>query len=93
MNTGQKIDRLGYLQAEVARIKVEVDQLKADLTIEIEAGEREEGSIFGASHAQFDRKTVGWKTIAERLEASRQIITANTSTKTIDTIKVTARQV
>jgi len=92
MNTGQKIDRLGTIQAAMAGLKTEADQLKAELITEIDAGGREEGSIFGASHAQFDRKSTGWKTIAERLEASRQMIVANTTTKTIDTIKVTARQ-
>ena len=91
MTTEQIIDKLGAGLAAEANIAKENKAMKAALVKRIEAGSRIDAELFAASHAQFERGTTAWKTIAERLEASRQMITANTKVKTIDTIKVVSR--
>jgi hypothetical protein len=92
MNTKYKIDRLGTVQAAIAKLQEEEKVLKEYMVLHIKAGTREEGDIFGVSHSEAERKTVAYKTIAERLGATRQMIVANTKKSEVHTIKVTARQ-
>ena len=85
------VDQIGALRAEIAELKQAeefmVELLKAkgkDLYL----GERYRVAItYGA-----ERKTVQWKTIAERLEPSVQLITANTKTSVYDRVNVSAHK-
>jgi hypothetical protein len=50
-----------------------------------------EGEIARASVSIVEREKIDWKTIAEKLEPSRQLITAHTSTTTFPMVRVVAR--
>jgi histidinol-phosphate/aromatic aminotransferase/cobyric acid decarboxylase-like protein len=74
-----KVDRLGVLHAALATMKKEADQLRAELE---DAGlDNIEGNLYRVNFAQCAGRTLtDWKTIAERLKASRQLIAAHTTT-------------
>jgi histidinol-phosphate/aromatic aminotransferase/cobyric acid decarboxylase-like protein len=74
-----KVDRLGVLHAALADMKREADQLRAELE---DAGlDSIEGQLYRVNFAQCAGRTLtDWKTIAERLKASRQLIAAHTTT-------------
>lgn len=74
-----KVDRLGALHAALATMKKEADQLRAELE---DAGlDNIEGNLYRVNFAQCAGRTLtDWKTIAERLKASPQLIRAHTTT-------------
>jgi histidinol-phosphate/aromatic aminotransferase/cobyric acid decarboxylase-like protein len=74
-----KVDRLGVLHAALADMKREADQIRAELE---DAGlDSIEGHLYRVSFAQCAGRTLtDWKTIAERLKASPQLIRAHTTT-------------
>jgi hypothetical protein len=87
-----KVDRLGVLHAALATMKKEADQLRAELE---DAGlDNIEGNLYRVNFAQCAGQTLtDWKTIAERLKASRQLIAAHTTTGEPSTrMTVKARQ-
>ena len=91
-NVQKLADELGVAMAAAAPLNAKVKQIKSELYDYLEAGERAKGSLWEVLHVETDRKTTAWKTIAERLEASRQMIAANTKKSTVDSIKITALQ-
>ena len=92
MNMQEKIDRLGTVQAAIAKMQEEEKELKAYMVAHVPAGERMEGGLFGVTHIEANRETVNYKSIAAKLNASRQMIAANTKKSVTHTIKVTARK-
>ena len=84
-------DDLGRIKAEIADLEIRKGELE---DIIIESGETEvEGRLFRVTVSIFDRATVAWRKIAEKLGASRQIIKANTGeAKEVITVKVVARK-
>jgi histidinol-phosphate/aromatic aminotransferase/cobyric acid decarboxylase-like protein len=87
-----KVDRLGVLHAALADMKREADQLRTELE---DAGlDSIEGHFYRVNFAQCAGRTLtDWKTIAERLKASRQLIAAHTTTGEPSTrMTVKARQ-
>jgi histidinol-phosphate/aromatic aminotransferase/cobyric acid decarboxylase-like protein len=87
-----KVDRLGVLHAALADMKREADQLRTELE---NAGlDSIEGQLYRVNFAQCAGRTLtDWKTIAERLKASRQLIAAHTTTGEPSTrMTVKARQ-
>lgn len=74
-----KVDRLGQLAAQAAAIKLEADQLRADLEA---AGLADiQGQHYRAHFAQCKGATkTDWKAVAEKLKPSRQLIAAHTTT-------------
>ena len=87
-----KADRLGVLHAALADMKREADQLRTELE---DAGlDSIEGQLYRVNFAQCAaRNLTDWKTIAERLKASRQLIAAHTTTGEPSTrMTVKARQ-
>jgi histidinol-phosphate/aromatic aminotransferase/cobyric acid decarboxylase-like protein len=74
-----KVDRLGALHAALATMKKEADTLRAELE---DAGlDNIDGQLYRVNFAQVAGRTLtDWKTIAERLKASRQLIAAHTTT-------------
>jgi hypothetical protein len=87
-----KVDRLGVLHAALADMKREADQLRTELE---DAGlDSIEGHLYRVNFAQCAGRTLtDWKTIAERLKASRQMIAAHTTTGEPSTpMTVKARQ-
>jgi hypothetical protein len=87
-----KVDRLGVLHAALADMKREADQLRTELE---DAGlDSIEGHLYRVNFAQCAGRTLtDWKTISERLKASRQMIAAHTTTGEPSTrMTVKARQ-
>jgi histidinol-phosphate/aromatic aminotransferase/cobyric acid decarboxylase-like protein len=74
-----KVDRLGVLHAALATMKKEADTLRTELE---DAGlDNIDGQLYRVNFAQCAGRTLtDWKTIAERLKASRQLIAAHTTT-------------
>jgi len=49
-----------------------------------------EGDAYRVSISRVERKTVGWKAIAEKLGASRQLITAHSKAAVYDVVRCSA---
>jgi histidinol-phosphate/aromatic aminotransferase/cobyric acid decarboxylase-like protein len=73
-----KVDRLGVLHAALADMKREAEALRAELE---DAGlDSIEGQLYRVNFAAIAGRTLtDWKTISERLKASRQLIAAHTT--------------
>lgn len=87
-----KVDRLGAMHAAIASMKREADALRAELE---DAGLSDiEGQLYRVNFAQVTgRTTTDWKTIAERLKPSAQLVRAHTTTGEPSTrMTVKARQ-
>jgi histidinol-phosphate/aromatic aminotransferase/cobyric acid decarboxylase-like protein len=87
-----KVDELGQLHATIADMKRKADRIRTELE---EAGLTDiEGQLYRVNFAAVAGRTLtDWKTIAERLKASRQLIAAHTTTGEPSTrMTVKARQ-
>ena len=84
------IDSLGLIKAQIADLEAQEKVLR-DQIAELGAGAYD-GDLFRASVSIADRETIDWRAIAEKLEPSRQLITAHTSAKTVTTVRVAARK-
>jgi hypothetical protein len=87
-----KVDELGAMQAAMADMKRKADQIRTELE---NAGLADiEGTLYRVNFAAVAGRTLtDWKTIAERLKASRQMIAAHTTTGEPSTrMTVKARQ-
>lgn len=87
-----KVDRLGAMQAAMADMKREADQLRTELE---DAGlEHIDGQLYRVNFATVAGRTLtDWRTIAERLKPSAQLIRAHTTTGEPSTrMTVKARQ-
>jgi hypothetical protein len=87
-----KVDELGQLHAAMADMKRKADRIRTELE---NAGLQDiEGNLYRVNFAQCAGRTLtDWKTIAERLKASRQLIAAHTTTGEPSTrMTVKARQ-
>ena len=86
------VDRLALIKAQIANLKAEEDQIKAQL---IEAGQAAiEGHLHRAAVSFCPgRDITDWKSIAEHFTPSRQLITAHTATgAAFYTVRVSARK-
>jgi hypothetical protein len=74
-----KVDELGQLHAAMADMKRKAEQIRTELE---DAGlDNIEGNLYRVNFAAVAGRTLtDWKTIAERLKASRQMIAAHTTT-------------
>jgi len=87
--TGALVDKLGALRAQAADLGSDIKFLEGLLK---EAGPGAyEGDLFRATVSVSERATVAWKAIAEKLGASRQMLTANTKVSEVSCVRVTAR--
>lgn len=87
-----KVDQLGAMQAAIADMKRKADKIRTELE---DAGLTDiEGQLYRASFATVAGRTAtDWKTIAERLNPSRQLIAAHTTTGAPSTrLTIKARQ-
>ncbi len=84
------VDELGAIKAQIAELKAREEQIKQDL---VECGVSEaEGRLFRATVSLVERETTDWKAVAQKLNPSRQLITAHTSSTTSSTVRVSARK-
>lgn len=87
-------DTIGTLRASIAGLQTELkyaeQSLKDDQSNNATDGTYE-GELFRITISWADRKTTAWKAIAEKLEASKQMIAGNTKSKSIQTLRCTAK--
>ena len=83
----QLIDEAGAIDAEVKRLTAQLETIKAKVKAQ-GAGDFA-GFAFAAKVTEAERETVDWKTIAQKLEPSRQLIAAHTSRTIVTSIKFT----
>ncbi len=84
------VDELGAIKAQISALKAREDELKEEL---IASGEAEaEGTLFRAAITQTSRTTTDWKAVSQKLEPSRQLITAHTTEVSAVVVRVSARQ-
>ena len=84
------VDRIGKKRAEIAKLQAELKDLES--VVKDEGVGAYEGNLFRITVSETDRPTVAWKKIAEKLGASRQIITANTTYSEVTTLRCSARK-
>jgi hypothetical protein len=80
-------DRIGELDAMMKPLNDERAALAAQLK-ELGAG-KYAGQLWSCTVSESTRTSVDWKTIAERLNPSRQLVVAHTSQSPVVTLKVT----
>lgn len=86
-NLTTTVDRLGYLRAQLAALRIEEKALQDVLT---EQGPGAyEGELFRATVSQFERSTLDMDAVRAKL--SPQFIRANTSIKEVTTVRVVSR--
>lgn len=85
------VDRIAQLKAQISDLTQEETALKAAL---IDAGlEAIDGTLHRAAISWTVKKITDWRTIAEKLEPSRQLIAAHTSTgEPFATVRLFARK-
>lgn len=72
------VDRLGWVNAQIAELKAQADDLKAELIADNNGqGGEYAGMKYRAVVSVRESMKVDWKKIAEKLEPSRQLIAAN----------------
>ena len=82
-------DALGALKARIADLEALAKVEHARL-VALGVGAHE-GETFRASVSASERVTIDWRAVAEKLEPSRQLITAHTTSKDVVTVRVVAR--
>ena len=86
----KQIDKLGVLLAQISELTKEAESIKSALKA---SGNSEfDGKLFHAVVINQIRTSVDWETIAEKLNPSRQLVAAYTSSKEVVMVKVNARQ-
>ena len=88
-----KVDRLGFLLAQIAELTKEADSIKDELkdAATIGAGSVFEGNLFKATIVEANRKVTDWKAIAKVCNIPEDVIIANTSVTAVFSVKTTAR--
>ncbi len=85
----QLVDDLGQIRAEMAILKIDEADLKADLlAADVTVAE---GDLFRANVVDANRTNIDWKAISAVLKPSRQLVSAHTSHSVVTSIRVTAR--
>jgi hypothetical protein len=83
-------DELGFIRAQMADLKDREKDIRESF---IEAGVKAmEGDTFRAVVVESLRTMIDWKTVAAKLEPSRQLVTAHTTEKEVISIRVNARR-
>lgn len=88
-----KVDRLGFLLAQIAELTKEADSIKDEIkdASTIGAGSVFEGNLFKATVVEANRKTTDWKAIAKVCNIPEDIIIENTSITAVFSVKTTSR--
>ena len=88
-----KVDRLGFLLAQIAELTKEADGIKDELkdAATIGAGNVFEGNLFKATIVEANRKVTDWKAIAKVCNIPEDVIIDNTSVTAVFSVKTTSR--
>ena len=89
LSNAHPADTLGALKAQIAALEA-LAKIEHAKLVALGPGAHE-GETFRATVSVADRETVDWKTIAKKLEPSRQLVTAHTDSKEVTTVRVVAR--
>jgi hypothetical protein len=81
------IDHAGALDSEIKALTKQLDTIKT--TIKTQGAGDHAGFVFTAKVIDSERETVDYKAICEKLQPSRQLITAHTSHSVITSIRFT----
>ena len=85
MECWELADALGVIQSQIGDLKERESELKGEL---IDSGEDVEGAAYAVTLSDVNRRSVNWKLIADKLGASRQIITAHTRRQSYTAVRV-----
>lgn len=80
-----QIDQAGAISAEIKALEKQLETLKA--TIKAHGTGKHAGFVFQAHVIESSRETIDWRAIAEKLEPSRQLVTAHTSHAIVQSIR------
>lgn len=84
------VDALGNTRAELAELKDQESDIKSRLiALGVDVAE---GDYYRANVVTSNRTTIDWKTIAAKLEPSRQLVRAHTTEKEVVSVRCTARK-
>ena len=88
-----KVDRLGFLLAQIAELTKEAEGIKDELKDAATAGGPQvvEGNLFKATVVEANRKVTDWKAIAKVCMIPEDVIIANTSITAVFSVKTAAR--
>ena len=88
-----KVDRLGFLLAQIAELTKEADGIKDELkdAATVGAGNVFEGNLFKATIVEANRKVTDWKAIAKVCNIPEDVIIDNTSVTAVFSVKTTSR--
>lgn len=87
--TPELIDRVGFLRAQAAELKKELDV--AEAFIKAAGPGRYEGTLFSASVSTSERRLVDWASVAAKLEPSTQLVTAHTRYSESTSLRLSSR--
>ena len=82
------VDRLGEIRAEEKILKDEANNIEA--VLKATGDSRFDGDYFTATVSRFERVTIAWKSIAEKLKASAYMKETYSKAAEVCTVKVTA---
>ena len=85
-STKTQADRIGELDAMMAPMQAERDQLAA--IIKSAGPGTYEGLLWTAVVSASERESVDWKAVAGKLQPSRQLVTAHTKTTPVVVLKI-----
>lgn len=85
MTSATLADKLGELQAQIGELKALEAEYKGEL---IDRGENVEGEWFAVTLSDVNRNQTNWKLIADKLGASRQMISSHTRRQSYTTVRV-----
>ncbi|MCP4088221.1 MAG: hypothetical protein GY746_00295 [Gammaproteobacteria bacterium] len=87
-------DELGQIRAEIRELQKVAKGMESLIKAQAESTGSNvlEGDLFRVAIGTQDRATINWQKIAKALSPSRQLITGNTTSKTVTSIKVTAHK-
>lgn len=82
------VDKLGEIRAEMKVLKDEADLIEE--VLKATGDERIEGDYFAANISRYERATIAWKKIAEKLKASDYMKETYKKVAAVCTVKVVA---
>jgi hypothetical protein len=85
----QAVDKLGVVCAQMAALKAQKDSLRLML---ISSGrEVVEGQLYRGTVSEAEVNTTNWKTVAERMGPSHQLVSAHTTSSKRTQVRVVSR--